>query len=596
MKKLIMFLMVLAIAVPALAAIEDVSPPDWGGTTPSANVVWQIDTEYGVPTCAAYDPSNEDPEYYFGSHEGGPTGTWDSDAGTFTLAGGDFLHALVEVPGGDGENLTIRVQSAFEGTPDFAETNVEIWASGKEDFAGEIATNAVEDPPGSGVWVQEATFTPTTGGVQSWFADEGNIIGVLNGGPFTMTGMIIDVIRHDGDAPSSGPGRDLCGGGGPENPFAIDPNVMLVYETGETEGNFTVALKKPPVGQGFPGNPGGTPISVEIIVDPNGYLTQAGELRGGGGNPDLTLLGGSGPDNRITFTRTTANWNVPEVIRFKAIDDSEPEPPDLIEAQSISVWAVPTPYEPNLARPVAQKVAGGTVLDNDQANILFTYSLPEKNAPYATVTGPVQLWEELRVRYGTPYIRWRKIGVTLQVPPLIDGDPCQPTSVKLNAEVSGEIEGDNLPLTDPCLPFEEIDEPNGLTFTAGNYQASQPIKIWGVDDDVLQVEASEDGDQNYQATLSVWVIDSGGDDRFDKYLGEENAKTVTLDIEDNECGAFGVLELDIGNPNAFSDPNYTDDDGNPLPDCVVDIYDAIEIAIQWLDCSDPQDPACDSYL
>ncbi|MHC4214230.1 MAG: hypothetical protein ACYSWP_12755, partial [Planctomycetota bacterium] len=63
-------------------------------------------------------------------------------------------------------------------------------------------------------------------------------------------------------------------------------------------------------------------------------------------------------------------------------------------------------------------------------------------------------------------------------------------------------------------------------------------------------------------------------------------------IQDNECGAYGILTWDIGN----SDPCEIDDDGNPLPDCYLDIYDVIEMARRWLNCSDPQDENCASYL
>jgi hypothetical protein len=396
---------------------------------------------------------------------------------------------------------------------------------------------------------------------------------------------------------------------GPTNPLAIDPNVMDVYETGWTEGDFGISLKFAPEGQGGDGNPDGTPISVNIIVDPNGF--------DGGGNADLTLIGGSGPHNRISFTRDAGNWSTPKIIRFKAVDDSEAEPPNLAEAQNIVVWAEPiSTTEPNWARPVAEKTVGGTVWDNDQANILFTYSLPEKHAAYANVTGPVQLWEEPRVRYGTPYTRWRKIGITLQVPPHIDGDPCQPTTtVKLQAAVEGDVEGDNLPHTDPCLPFLEIEEPNGLYFTAGDYDIRQAIKIWGFDDAALQVLNEEgaypsmEGQENYQAQLVVTVVDGGGDTRYEwleEILTEEGEslnppefemvgleRTVDINVEDNECGTFGVLSLDIGNPNAFTDPNYVDDEGNPLPDCSVDIWDAIVSALRFLNCTDPQTAGCD---
>ena len=566
-----------------------------------------------MPSCTEYDPSDDDLEYYFGSHGGGPVGTWDSDTGTFELVE-DFFQALVEVPGGSGENLTIRVQIAYEGEvtqADLNETNLEVWASdgagGKGDFAGEMATNTFEDPEGSGVWVQEGTFTSATPGVQPWFADEGNIIGVLNGGTFTITGIIIDVIRHDGDAPTSGPGRDICGGGSLPNPILIDPNVMLVYETGETVGDFGASLlNEPPAG-----------ATITITVDPNA----------GGPSEDITLIGGSGVNGSITmtFTDTTATdansndlligscvdwnpatrtscWNCPQPVVFKAIDDEIAEPPNLQEPQNILVsssW----PAHPTDANFVGEKGVTVNVMDNDQANILFRVT-PSRGGARLPVTGPVQLWEEFVLVTGLPKEKWRKIGFQLQVQP--SGGP-----VKLNAVVEGEIEGDNLPTTDPCLPYEGPVDPNGFTFTSTTssnglgtgcpdhdlankttcWNVDQDVKIWGTDDAVLQVEAFAEGDQNYQAVLVVWVVDDGGDERF-----TDMERTVDIDIEDNECGAYGLSYLDISNPNALTDPNYLDEEGNPLPDCYVDIYDIIEFATRWLKCSDPQDPACESYL
>ncbi|MHC4500686.1 MAG: hypothetical protein ACYS21_16435, partial [Planctomycetota bacterium] len=226
-----------------------------------------------------------------------------------------------------------------------------------------------------------------------------------------------------------------------------------------------------------------------------------------------------------------------------------------------------------------------------------------------------------------------KIGIQLQVKPENTADPCSPTSVKLNAEVTGDVEGDNLPATDPCLPFVETDDPNGFTFTSTTssnglpggcpdhdlaskttcWNVDQNIKIWATNDDVLQVLSEEgehpssEGEQNYEATLVVTVIDGGGDERYQwteqtdpcdpcsvETFGLE--KEVDFAIEDNECGAFGISYLDVGNPNAATDPNYQDDDGNPLPDCYVDIYDLIEFSTEWLDCSDPQGAGCLSYL
>jgi hypothetical protein len=53
--------------------------------------------------------------------------------------------------------------------------------------------------------------------------------------------------------------------------------------------------------------------------------------------------------------------------------------------------------------------------------------------------------------------------------------------------------------------------------------------------------------------------------------------------------------MDISNPYVPSDANYIDEEGNPMPDCYVDIYDAIEIARRWLNCSDPQGAGCIQY-
>ena len=589
--------MVLAIGVPALATIEDVSPPVWGGTTPSANVVWQIDTEYGVPTCTQYDPAVGDPpEYYFGSHEGGETGTWDPCSVTFTLAGGDFLHALVEVPGGVGENLTIRVQSAMEGTPDFEETNVEIWASGKEDFAGEMATNAVEDPPGSGVWVQEGTFTPDTPGVQSWFADEGNIIGILNGGPFTMTGMIIDVIRHNGDAPTSGPGRDICGVGLP-NPIIIDPNVMTVYETGETEGDFGVSLRnEPPVG-----------ATITITVDPN--------TEGDGPSEDITLFGGDPCDGSITFTRTIADWNDVTTISFKAIDDDIAEPPELLEPQTILVsssW----PAHPTDANFVGEKNVTAYVMDNDQADILF-----ELVGTGPIRETPVKLLEQRTCTFwyggsclGTWVTYTQTIGVTMQVKPENNNDPCEPGYVRVI--VSEEGGAGNPPSMDPPLLPDGPVEPNAIVFTSdGNpvpgligavrkWDVPFNIVLLGNDDEELQAEGAEaEGGQNYQASLVFSVIDTT-DERYTPEIEPEGLeRTVDINIEDNECGAFGILPVDVGNPYYLmdeetlgGDPNdWLDDDGNPMPDCRVDIYDVLELANRWLNCSDPLGTDCTQY-
>ena len=341
--------------------------------------------------------------------------------------------------------------------------------------------------------------------------------------------------------------------------FDIDPNVMTVYEQDETLGDFDVSLKCEPTGV------------ITVTVDPDPCS--------GAANDDFILLGSTAPDGSIALTFDPNDWDIPQIVAFQAVDDDLEEGPDIDESHTIVLTtASADPNWDGRTRDIPV-----TVQDNDYVDILFTVTPPEMNDPKIPVTGPVQLWEEPRYWFGLPQIKWRNIGVTLQVLP--SGGP-----VKLNAEVFSDAS--NPPLTDPCLPYEETDDPNGLIFTAGNYNISQNIKIWANDDDVLQaIDAVSEGDQNYQATLVFTVIDDGGDERF---TGME--RTVQFDIEDNECGAWGISYLDIGNPNAFTDPNFCDEDGNPLPDCHIDIYDVVEMVAGWLRCTNPKDENCWSML
>jgi hypothetical protein len=356
-------------------------------------------------------------------------------------------------------------------------------------------------------------------------------------------------------------GEEIPGCVGLPSPIVIDPNVMLVYETGETEGDFRVSLlNQPPAG-----------ATITITVDPNN----------GGPSEDITLIGGDPCDGSITLTFNDGNWDQPQTVAFKAIDDNVPDEPELLEKQEI-LLSSSYPANPEDANFVGEKVVTVDVYDNDQANILFTVTPADSETPKTPILPfpetAVQLWEEPG---------WRNIGVSLQMPP--SGDPVKLQVVVQEAE--DQPGGDNLPLTDPVLDPEGPD-PNGLYFDAGNYDTEQIIKIWGNDDAELQVdEAEAEGDQNYQAVLVVTVIDGGGDTRY-----TDMEREVAFNIEDNECGAYGISYLDVGNPNAATDPNYRDDDGNPLPDCYVDIYDVIEFATKWFDCSDPQDAGCESYL
>jgi hypothetical protein len=373
-------------------------------------------------------------------------------------------------------------------------------------------------------------------------------------------------------------GEEIPGCAG-DDPIAIDPNVMLVYEAGATVGDFDVSLRNPlPAGK-----------TATVTVDPNS--------NGDGPSDDITLIGGSVVDGSITLTFTDSNWDVPQKVAYKAIDDLIAEPPELEEAQEILVTSVysDTLQDPNWA---GEKIVTVNVMDNDQANILFTYSsLFSSGDPDPEITyfegDSIQMVEQPQYSFGTGYVLKRNIGVTLQV---------KPSGGDVRIVVFNEGESGNQPKMDP--PLTEASEPNALIFTAANWDESQNIKIWGNDDDERQIEeAFAEGDQNYQAEIAFIVADGGGDERYQWEIETDEGtetegltRVVDIDIEDNECGAFGISYLDVGNPNAATDPNYQDDDGNPLPDCYVDIYDVIEFATKWLNCSDPQTEGCESYL
>ena len=592
MKKLIMFLMMLAIGAPALAIMEDLSPPDWGGILPRCTYVWHMDTEeYGEPSCINYDPLVEDPVIFWGAPgsenpTGDPVGSWNQDPcnGDFTFNYQD-VGIYVEAPPGAGPHLTIRIQAEFEVGPNFwtfLETHTWDDEEGRIDPRSELAGEFVpieEEGEPTGMWVMEGTFTPDNLEVGEMpKPGEKALIGFFceEAANNTMTGLIIDVIRHDGDAPTTGPGRVICDPTEPL-PFLVDPNIMIVYETDETRGDFDVYLARPP----FSG-------TVTVVVDPNGGNGGWGE--GQNEDKDIELLKGVGPDNQITMTFDAGNWDVPQTVVFDALEDTAPEPPELLEGTMIGL-TLSHPTDPNFD---GQRIVVVNVMDNDQANILFS------------VTPPVWLKEEPIGEdwFGDPIYREVTVGVTLQVQP--SGDPVR---ILLAHEVDDEAINPNLPTMDP--PYCTACDPNVMIFDSGDWNIPQNIVLTATDDELLQIEGAEgEGDEKYTAAITFTVVDGGGDDRYWKQVPELDEygvptgemitirleKSLQIDIEDNECGAFGIMPEDISNPYYVTDPNWLDNDGNPLPDCYLNIHDVIEMAKRWLNCSDPQDDSCVSYL
>jgi len=624
--------MVFAISAPALALIEDRYPPEWGDGVeyPIATAVWQLDkdVDYSWPDGGPYPnpPDGVTPSCIQGTEYGSNFGTFGGyswENGILTVHS-DGVSVVVGVPAepDDGGNtitcqVTIACSSAFiaEESP-----GIQIWrcirdidppygCAPTESYIAEYIFGNGEGvvDRGDGYYTFTADFA---------YSEDVKYIGpVIFGNEFTMEGIIVDaVIHYSDDGVPEGEARSFCVAD--ISPISIDPNVMKVYETDETQGDFGVSLlNEPPAG-----------ATITVTVDPNGD--------GDSWNEDITLLGVTNPldpNNTVTMTFNDGNWDVPQYVVFKAIDDDIAEPPKQVESQYILVTSSWPGHESD-ANYVGEKFVTVKVEDNDQPNIIFALAggpLRDRAVPLLEYQDCVTLYQ------GICYSGWitypQTVSVTMQVEPENDESPGSQGYVRVIVEQEGGA--DNFPsMTPPLLPQSPV-EPNAIVFTSdglapppGVYGAvtkwdvPYDIVLLGVDDDELQAEGAEggypsvDGDQFYNASL-VFSVDDTTDARYTPETEPEGlVRTVNIDIKDNECGALGILPVDISNPyylmdeetlqsiewkpilEGRRDPNdWIDDDGSPMPDCRADIYDILEFATKWLNCSDPQGSGCTRY-
>ena len=292
MKKLIMFLMVLAISVPASATIDDSAPPLWGNAGPRSTTAWQMESD---PTT---DPPCED----------GATGAvWRFEG---TWADGVFTNpeiwCFAGVPSGSGTYATIRTQlqlSEGSGTPGGATFEFEDEAQWLGDIEGTVTDQ------GGGLWVIKGTGTFPEGGIICglWTdADDGDL---------QIEGIIMDILLHESEEPpSSTPRRSSCAGQVKQAIF-VDSNDLPVYEPqdpcgppalGPTEGQLLISL-------GWqPGEPTYPAFTATVIIDPN---------EGDEPNADFVFPDSVAADGSITLTFTQANWSVPQPVAVQAVQD-----------------------------------------------------------------------------------------------------------------------------------------------------------------------------------------------------------------------------------------------------------------------------------
>jgi hypothetical protein len=339
MKKLIMFVMVFAIAIPSVA--DDRNPPDWAGGENCTYAIWEFTEDPG--TDGVYIPADD----YAGSEESHFDGweyeeqlaameehtwqaTYEGREGVAIVPSYGEVWFGVNNWDSPGEHKRIQIQIVVFGFEGFesetADSGTWYWVEGYEN----VTELEREDLGGGWEYIRfEYDFEARNPAAEYFCIFAG-----------ALDEVVFDSVCYDGDEPPAGPGRS---GGGVPNPIIIDPNVMTVYETDETEGDFTVRLRNEPLAG----------ATITVTVDPNN----------GGPSEDITLLGSTDPNGTITLTFTdttggdpcdpcswtpgnctdwnlatrTSCWNVPQTVIFNAIDDGIAEPPNLEESHTILV-------------------------------------------------------------------------------------------------------------------------------------------------------------------------------------------------------------------------------------------------------------------
>ena len=590
MKKIIMFVMVLAISAPALA--DDLNPPDWAGAPGTIYGIWNFPTElpdgdgemesfpFGdYPEVGLMVPheTNDDPCEYdetidteVAAHQhmmiiwGEFSPTWEA---SYEGRQGVLLPHSGFSPGsynfsGEGTTL-IRLQMTYFGEGEIAEFY----------FDDEVA-----DPPeeqieiGDGWTHSTWDFTYDSG----TNPDETSVyFQVFN--DFAIDQIIMDVISYPGVAPPDGPGRP----GGPKPAITVDSNDLPVYEPadadgppllGPTEGQLLVSLAWQPGDPTYPAT-----FTATVTVEPNEV----------GPNEDFTFIKPpTDPNGNVYLTFTEANWNVPQQVQVKAIQDLDKEgyikyPIELTVTIDIA--------DPNFGNPTPVVVESSVgVVDND--------------IPFVVTYPPGALWDVLE-----------------------ENDPCVPKCIDiilshlptddvyvLVTRYSDNDDYDTL-LEDMSVMDPPLDylDPNKLHFTVSgnptwnsttmtsNWNVAQQICLEARDDPCLAEAELEwvggeivftpySEDERYRVS---WLDPDGSespiipDDPCDPCAGgepdsggEAEETTVVFNVQDNECGSVGYPPYDVNE------------------DCVVGLSDVAILYNQWMSCTDPYDGGASGWV
>ena len=236
----------------------------------------------------------------------------------------------------------------------------------------------------------------------------------------------------------------------------------VVAETGETTDSFTVHLFQTPTAE------------VTLTVDPS--------------TTDISL-DGEAPNNPITLTFTTADWNVPQTVTVKANDDGSVD-----GHQNVPINYTSASTDPDFA---CDSGTGVLVVDNESAHI----AIEETGGSTSPVEGGATDTYSVSMDLGRAPTSDVVITITEADPAVGEVDPNQ---VTVNGAGAGGAAT--------------------LTFTSANWQASQTVTVAAIDD-------SEQEAEPHAATLAHAV--SSSDAGFDGLA----LSSVAVSVGENDCGA-----------------------------------------------------------
>jgi hypothetical protein len=218
------------------------------------------------------------------------------------------------------------------------------------------------------------------------------------------------------------------------------------------------------------------------------------------------------PGQPITLTFTPANWQTPQTVGVVAVNDTEQEGK---ETAGIHFVVTSADSQFNHGLIPAIKVV---IFDDESADLAITP-------------------DTLSVIEGGPAVQYSVV---------LTGTPTAPVTVLI---------------TEPADPNRVIINPQQLIFAPTNAATPQLVTVTAIDDSVLLGTI-------YSTSLAHQVTST------DYNFAILPIATIVVDIQDNECGAWGFMPADLNR------------------DCKIDLNDFAILASTWLKCTQPFMTGC----